>query len=98
MEDTDIRLPADTSDVTRRGDVVIRTTEPWSAAVQALLQNFENAGFEGAPRFLGINEEGREMLTYVEGDVFRHATPEIMTEAALAELGRLLRRMYESDV
>lgn len=97
MEDTDIRLLADTSDVTRRGDVVIRTTGPWSAAVQALLQNFENAGFEGAPRFLRIDEEGREMLTYVEGDVFRHATPEIMTEAALAELGRLLRRMHDAS-
>lgn len=96
MEHTDVRLAADTSDVTRRGDVVIRTTGSWSAAVHVLLQNFENAGFEGAPRFLGIDDAGREILTYVEGDVFRHATPEIMTEAALAELGRLLRRMHDA--
>jgi hypothetical protein len=27
------------------------------------------AGFEQAPRFLGIDNRGREVLTYIEGDM-----------------------------
>ena len=38
-------------------------------AVQALLVHLERAGFEEAPRFLGIDDQGREILSYIEGDV-----------------------------
>lgn len=43
------------------------TTAP--AYVQAVLLHLEAVGFEGAPRFLGVDDEGREILTYIEGDV-----------------------------
>ena len=39
----------------------------WTPAVQALLEHLEAAGFEGAPRPRGIDDEGREVLTYVDG-------------------------------
>src|SRR3954451_8300444 len=53
--------------VVRVGDTVRRTMYPWSASVHLLLQHLESVGFGGAPRFLGIDDKGREVLSYVEG-------------------------------
>jgi Ser/Thr protein kinase RdoA (MazF antagonist) len=37
--------------------------------VHAFLRHLEKVGFDGAPRPQGIDAEGREVLTFVEGDV-----------------------------
>jgi hypothetical protein len=39
--------------VHRRGDVVIRDTGPWAAAVHLLLRHLEHVGFGAAPRLVG---------------------------------------------
>jgi Tol biopolymer transport system component len=36
--------------------------------VHALLRHLESVGFEGAPRVVGFDDSGREVLTYVDGD------------------------------
>jgi hypothetical protein len=56
--------------VVRVGHTVRRPLHRNSAFVHALLLHLEAVGFEGAPRFLGIDEEGREILSYVEGRVY----------------------------
>jgi hypothetical protein len=56
-------LAGNVSTVVRIGDTARRTTGPWTPAVHALLRYLEVMGFEGAPRVLGIDEQGREMLT-----------------------------------
>ena len=58
----------DVNVVVRSGDTVRRPIGPWSPAVHALLRHFEAVGFEGAPRFLSIDERGREVPSYIEGD------------------------------
>jgi len=40
--------------------------------VQQYLRHLEAAGFDGAPRLLGI-EDDREALTFLDGDVARAA-------------------------
>jgi hypothetical protein len=55
--------------VVRVGDTVRRPAGPHTPAVHALLSYLREAGFEGAPRPLGIDEHGREILSYVEGTV-----------------------------
>jgi hypothetical protein len=52
--------------VVRIGDTVRRTMYPWSASVHLLLQHLESVGYT-APRFLGIDDHGREVLSFVEG-------------------------------
>ena len=73
-----------------------RSTGPWTPAVHALLRHLEHAGFDGAPRVLGIDERGREVLTYVPGEVPHRARPQIVTDRALDEVGRLLRRFHDA--
>jgi hypothetical protein len=60
--------------------------------VHALLRHLEDVGFTGAPRFLGIDKAGREVLTYIEGEVAGRPRPAwIADEGRLASVGRLLR-------
>jgi hypothetical protein len=70
---------------------------PGSAAVHELLLELERTGFEGAPRFLGVDEKGREILSYVDGDVpLTPYGPEVRSEAALVSVAGLLRRFHEA--
>ena len=52
------------SGVVRVGDTVRRPTGPWTPAVHALLVHLNAVGFCGAPRPLGFDEQGREVLSY----------------------------------
>jgi len=81
--------------VVRVGDTVRRPLSDRADAVHALLLHFESVGFDGAPRFLGIDERGREALSYVEGDPALPPVP--AGDDVLVELGRLLRRMHDAQ-
>jgi hypothetical protein len=81
-----------TEGVVRVGDTVRRPVGPHSPLVHALLTHLESAGFEGAPRFLGIDGSGREVLSYIDGEVAgRPRPPWIADETRLASVGRLVR-------
>jgi hypothetical protein len=81
-----------TEGVVRVGDTVRRPVGPHSPLVHALLAHLELVGFEGAPRFLGIDGSGREVLSYIDGEVAgRPRPPWIADETRLASVGRLVR-------
>ncbi|NUR84814.1 MAG: phosphotransferase, partial [Nonomuraea sp.] len=80
-----------TDGVVRVGDTVRRPVKPSTPAVHALLRHLERAGFDGAPRVLGFDRLGREVLSYVPG------TPgSAVTDEALAGLAVLLRELHEA--
>jgi hypothetical protein len=79
--------------VVRVGDTVRRPPEP--PGVVALLQWYETTGFDGAPRYLGIDEQGREMLTFVEGDPAFAPVPS--NDDVVSEIGQLLRRAHDAQ-
>jgi Phosphotransferase enzyme family len=81
--------------VYRRGDVVIRETGPWAPAVHALLRHLEQAGFAAAPRLVGpgLDQDGREVLTFIEGE-FTQPGPWSLDGAAA--LGTLLRDLHRA--
>ncbi|UWZ59863.1 phosphotransferase [Dactylosporangium aurantiacum] len=59
----------------RVGDTVRRVAGPWTPAVHALLRHLEAAGFDAAPRALGLDEQGREVLSFLPGTVVGAARP-----------------------
>jgi hypothetical protein len=85
----------DVNVVVRVDDTVRRPTGQWSPAVHALLRHFDAVGFDGAPRFLGIDEQGREVLSYVEGEAALGPVP--VGNQVVAKLGRLVRRMHDAQ-
>ena len=85
--------------VVRVGDTVRRPGHPWTPAVQALLAHLADMGFTGAPRPLGIDDQGREILTFVPGDVGDYPLlPTMTTDEALESAARLLRDYHAASV
>jgi Phosphotransferase enzyme family len=83
--------------VVRVGDTVRRETGPWTPAVHALLRHLEAAGFAEAPRVLGIDEQGREILSFAEGEVPWPPPAWLWEEDATAwDAGALARRYHDA--
>lgn len=87
-----------TPGITRIGDTVRRPVRPFTATVQAYLAHLHQAGFTGAPVPLGIDEQGREVLSYVPGDVPREPLPpETAGDDVLVALARLIRKLHDAS-
>jgi hypothetical protein len=86
-----------TEGVVRVGRTVRRPVRPHTAAVHGLLRHLEAAGFDGAPRVLGIDAKVREVLTYLPGVVARRPLrPFVTADSTLAALARLQLRYHEA--
>jgi len=84
-----------TPGVVRVGDTVRRPLGPNSELAHALLEHLATAGFAAAPRFLGIDDEGREVLSYIPGRVPPDLEPD-HADATLAEAASLIRRLHDA--
>jgi phosphotransferase family enzyme len=98
---TDIEIPLTggnvAAGVVRVGDTVRRPAGPWTPAVHALLDHLHAVGFRGAPRPLGIDDKGREVLTFAAGDVPWPAHFHLVEPAdRLARVGRLIRDLHDA--
>jgi Phosphotransferase enzyme family len=81
--------------VTRVGNTVRRPLS--SAATWALLEHLERVGFDGAPRFLGVDDRGREMLSYLPGQAAIEPVEDwAWTDEALISVAELLRRYHDA--
>lgn len=58
-----------TTIVVLAGNTVRRPMGPWTPAVHDLLNHLTEVGFAGAPQVLGIDDQGREILEFVHGEV-----------------------------
>jgi hypothetical protein len=83
--------------VVRIGDTVRRPVRAQTAAVAALLRHLEAVGFRGAPRHLGYDEGGREVVEFIHGDVGLPPFPEwVGDERLLVSVARLQRELHEA--
>jgi Ser/Thr protein kinase RdoA (MazF antagonist) len=73
--------------------------KPWSAAtpaVDALLRHLHSEGFDGAPRPLGRDDQGRQVLEFIPGDVVHTQAP--LNHQELKQVGELIRRFHDAVV
>jgi hypothetical protein len=99
MSDREERLPGGnvTAGVVRIGDTVRRPAGPHTPAVHAFLQHLHEAGFTWAPRPLGIDELGREVLTYIPGSPVHPDRLDLLdSDRSLTEIGRLIRAFHDA--
>lgn len=86
-----------TAGVVRVKDTVRRPAGPWTPAVHALLTHLYEVGFRAAPRPLGIDDQGREVLTYVPGHVVWPDRFSLLDPARqLAAVARLIRDFHDA--
>jgi hypothetical protein len=84
-----------TEGVVRIGATVRRPHQPQSWAVAGYLDHLERVGFVGSPRFLGRDAQGRDVLTFLEGEVAGDPPePWATTEDLLVSVAVLLRRLH----
>ncbi|MFJ4108188.1 phosphotransferase enzyme family protein [Oerskovia enterophila] len=87
------------STVVRSGDTVRRTAGPWTPTVQALLAHLRASGVTEVPEPLGTDDQGREVLSYLPGDVANYPLPLwVWDESVLRDAGALLRRVHDASV
>ncbi|MFC1402075.1 MULTISPECIES: phosphotransferase [Streptacidiphilus] len=83
-----------TPGVVRVGDTVRRPASAASGFVADLLRHLERQGFDGAPRHLGRDQQGRDILSYLPSHVperFR-----TWTDGQVAAAGTLLRALHDA--
>ncbi|MDX6414953.1 MAG: hypothetical protein QOH23_2363 [Gaiellaceae bacterium] len=94
-----------TDGVVRVGDTVRRP--PRSQLMRDVLMHLERVGFDGAPRWLGVDDQGRDMLSWIDGETFNERgrlhpyigdPPERITFSGeqVAAVMRLLRRYHDT--
>lgn len=85
------------SAVYKKGDRVYRIQKEESPNVHKLLKHLESKGLKGVPRFLGIDEKGREILSYIEGETADYPLKDYMwSEKALKDVAVLLRQYHDA--
>src|SRR6202007_3012941 len=85
------------SGVVRVGDTVRRPAGPWTPAVHALLAHLHAAGFDGAPRPLGLDAPGRAVLSFTPGPVaWPGGFHRLDGDAQLRRVARLIREFHDA--
>lgn len=56
------------TNVYRSGATVRRELKPESTKIHTLLKHLDRKGYKNAPSFQGIDEQGREILSFIEGE------------------------------
>lgn len=87
-------LPGAVGGVTRVGRTVRRPTGPWTPAVHDLLTFLRESGLRGVPTLHGLDDDGREVLSYVEG----RGVPvddEVVLDSVLVEAVTWLRDFHD---
>jgi len=97
----EVLLGGNQGESVRIGDTVHRRSGPWTPAVHALLAHLARVGFDASPEAIGMDEQGRAVLTFIPGEV--HAgwpdpLPSWMFEdtSTLSAAAGLLRRYHDS--
>jgi hypothetical protein len=87
------------SNVFRSGDTVRRELNSNSIKIHKLLKHLENKGFNYAPKFLGIDERGREILSFIEGEAGYYPVKEYMwSNDVLRKIAKMLRLYHDSVI
>ncbi|MFF5176304.1 phosphotransferase [Micromonospora sp. NPDC000089] len=64
-----------------------------------MLRHLEGRGFAGAPRALGLDDQGRELLSYLDGETVGEVLPWpdwVYADETLQQVGRWLRGLHDT--
>jgi Ser/Thr protein kinase RdoA (MazF antagonist) len=84
-----------TSGVVRVGDTVRRPPSAASGFVAGFLPALARRSFTGCPRHLGFDDQGREVLSYVPGEIAPRWRR--FDDEQVVAVGQLLRRLHDAS-
>ncbi len=81
----------------RRGDRVHRAAGPWTPTIHALLRHVRGRGLDWAPEPFGFDEQGREVIAFVDGAVYNDELPAwIWSDEILVAAARMIRALHDA--
>ena len=99
FENEERLIGGNVSNVYRLGETIRRELKEESNKIHKLLKHLENKGFSYAPKFLGTDEKGREILSFIEGEAGNYPLKEYMwSNDVLKELAEMLRLYHDSVI
>ena len=88
---------ANAGQVVRIGPHVLRPSSRSSGSIHAFLRAVGHAGFEGASSPVGIDDDGRERLVFIDGEVPVPPYPDwSQSDTALTSIARLRRGLHDA--
>jgi hypothetical protein len=85
------------SKVYKTGHTVRRELKANSSNIHALLKHLEHKGYEHAPTYMGIDEKGREVLSFIEGEAGHYPAKKYMwSDEVLHEIAKMLRFYHDA--
>ena len=83
--------------VIRVGATVRRQAGPWTPRVHQLMRALRERGLTEVPEPLGLDEDGREVVEYIKGDVGIYPMPQwVWSDHLLVDVGRSLREVHDA--
>jgi tRNA A-37 threonylcarbamoyl transferase component Bud32 len=85
-----------TEGVVRVGDTVRRPSIHATQSMRDVLVHLEQLGFDAAPRWRGVDDRGRDVLTFIEGETYSDCRALVWSDGQLAASAGLLRRYHDA--
>ena len=83
--------------VVRIGQTVRRPVRPFTSTMHEYLRHVRSRGVDFVPEPMGYDEQGREILSFIDGEVPVEPLPEWATsDRVLVALARLIRRLHDA--
>lgn len=85
--------------VVRVADTVRRPARPWTPCVHSLLVHLRTTGFDRVPQPLGIDDQGREILTHLAGllPTARPWPAAVWSDSLLMEVALAMRGCHDAS-
>ena len=84
--------------VVRAGDHVLRPSNEFSVSILAFLSALAASGFDGAPVPVALEDDGRERLRFIEGDVPVPPYPDwAQSDEVLVSATTLIRKLHDAS-
>ncbi|WP_079508755.1 phosphotransferase [Mesobacillus jeotgali] len=96
-ENEEILTGGNVTNVYRSGFTVRRELKPNGTKIHKLLKHLEGKGYSYAPKYFGIDEKGREVLSYIEGEAGNYPLKKYMlSNDVLREIAKMLRLYHDA--
>lgn len=84
--------------VVRVGNTVRRHAGPQTPTIHRLLSHVRARGVRWVPEPLGFDDQGREILSFIPGEVPHEMPPWVWSESVLTEVARALREWHDATL
>jgi hypothetical protein len=96
MEEPEVLQDGPHRRIERIGGTVHRPIMPWTPTIHHLLEHLRAVGFDLAPRPLGIDKHGREVLSFIEGESGPAGWAKVTSDRGLATFAHVLRDYHQA--